>query len=160
MERDRRCQQIHSSVDKKVGAVAGECPGRAGYEFREGFLEGGRPVSRLSLEDEGPRGLRRAAGVRKGHYLEARLSEALSDRLRGLVGATGKCDSEVRTGEIRGPEPSAGSSPWFSRIACLGLICWGEGASGQLGSWGLGPSLAGGRGSSRAVATAATPVIG
>lgn len=118
-------------------------------------------MRRLSLKDEGPGGLQRAAGARKGHYyLEARLSEASSDRLRGLEGATGKCDSELRTGEIRGPEPSAGSSPRFSRIRCLGLICWGEGASGQLGSWWLGPPLAGGKGSSRAVATAATPVIG
>lgn len=88
-------------------------------------------MRRLSLKDEDPGGLRRAAGARKGHYPEARLSEALSDRLRGLEGATGKCDSELRPGE-----PSAGSSPLFSRIRCLGPHLLG--GRGPLGNWGAG----------------------
>lgn len=48
---------------REAGGVGGECPGRAGHEFKEGFLEEVRSVRRLYLEDEGLRG---PAGVRKG----------------------------------------------------------------------------------------------
>lgn len=61
VERDGRCQQIYGSVDTGWGREGG----RAGHEFREGFPEEVRPVRRLCLEDEGPEGLRGAAGVRK-----------------------------------------------------------------------------------------------
>lgn len=67
--------------------------------------------------------------------VETRLSEASSNRLRGprerLEDVT---LSELRTEGSRGTEPRVGSSPRFWRTGCLGLVCQGRGASGQLAS--------------------------